>query len=268
MNKLPLLISLATLASCSTAQDADHLSFPTAQGRRVAQAVVENDTTALSRLLRDVEVRSLGTNRRGNSVLLVAADADAVGAARLLLAAGADPNFVSPSTETPLKAAVRPKGSAAEWGERVEMTRLLLDFGADPNLGTYADPTALGVSEKTFAETPLSISSRWSRRLTELLLGAGADPNRYANGLTPLGGVLIRADLEMFETLLCGGNGSLDAPLTIRPSGEVLYVDWFVTRLQDQLTDGQKGAAGSPTVVSQIADFVERYRQGPTAACH
>ncbi len=128
----------------------------------------------------------------GYTPLIAACDRGIAAAARVLLEAGADPNFMADDGKTPLKAAIPRLGEPFDR----PLFDLLLDAGATPNVG---------------GEPPLHIAVvRGNRALVAYLIGRGADPNLEDGDFEPplfWAGVhgSGRPDLDMLRLLVAHG---------------------------------------------------------------
>ncbi len=114
-----------------------------------------------------------------------------VAIARVLIEAGADPNFTADDGETPLKASIPNSGEPFDRA----LFDLLLNAGATPNVG---------------GEPPLHIAvGRGHQALVTYLIGRGADPNLEDGDFAPplfwAGAYGGRPDLEMMRLLVAHG---------------------------------------------------------------
>jgi len=167
---------------------------------------------------------------------------DKVGLVRIMLMAGADPNF-SQSGQPPLEAAMERRDQS------LAMVRLLLEFHADPN--------RMGWDGKTALESVNSLA------MVRLLLEFHADPNRMGwDGKTALESVNGPDALAMVDALLAAG-ASIKA---CSHAGTLLHQPWpngyaefFLSRGADINQVCEKGGPTPLHSIVGIPDLVTLY---------
>lgn len=161
-----LALLLASTSACSRDAMTDQ-PFADPRMAPLAQAVAGDDAAAVEREARQVHPDTPGDD--GTTLLQWAVHGGRLAAAEALIAAGADPNRVSPKGGSPMH--------AAAFNDEPALLKLLLAHGGDPSLRNPAT-----------GETPLvrAVLGRGTEQV-RLLLAAGADPDAAdANGGTPL----------------------------------------------------------------------------------
>ena len=152
-------------------------------------AVWKADISLVERLLTEPEVKANinAQNRDGETALFIAVDEKREKAADLLLKAGADPILSDKEGWSPLM--------TAAWRNSLPLVERLLtepEVKANINLQNGAGKTALFIAVKEEQE-----------EITELLLGAGADPILSdKEGISPLMTAAWRNSLPLVERLL------------------------------------------------------------------
>jgi ankyrin repeat protein len=153
----------------------------------MAKALHRGDVGTIQRMVESGEVDIDGRTARGWTTLLWAVTQSDMVMARLLLAAGANPDAVNPGYRRPLHAAIR-LGN-------VEMVDLLLEVGADPNAPNPEGNTALIIA-----------AMEGRAEIVDLLVPAGAEVNRPNDaGITPLMAAAGAGNAEALQHLLADG---------------------------------------------------------------
>lgn len=145
------------------------------------------DAAAVAKRLIAADADIQAQDEWGATALFHAADSNNIRVARLLLDAGADPNFVAGKGEelgyTPLMRAVTAYGRTYD----PSLIQLLLERGAKADFREGGDPQVIPTYPTYAGETALTVSARLGyMTIVRLLLEQGADPVRpRVDGISP-----------------------------------------------------------------------------------
>ena len=229
--------------------------------KRLIDAIVSDDASAIGRMLADDPSLARSTDGFGSTALMHAAASASIAVMRTLIDAGADVAAANSRSATALhwahpdaaKAALLLSKGAAVDAKTVEgrtplyvaatlaagtaSMQLLLEAGADAN------------AETVVGATPLFPAANTSAEMTKVLLGKGANPNHTSkSGATPL---LFTRDTAVVQLLLARG---ADAR-TRSKIGE--------TALMDAATRGD--AASAKLLLAKGAEVNAKDHRGYTA---